>query len=125
VLFAKPDGPAALGALPDDLTREQSLRWFGGLAGAAQLGWTAPQLCNPKLRARLGRIGAPTLLVWGREDQVAPVAQADAWGSGLREAQVDVLDRGGHAVTLEQPVGVARAISTFLGRSPEAIELGR
>jgi pimeloyl-ACP methyl ester carboxylesterase len=114
VLFAEPEGPAALGALPDDLTREQSLRWFGGLAGAAQLGWPAPQLCNPKLRARLGRIGTPTLLVWGRDDRVAPVAQADAWRGGLRDAQVEVLDRGGHALTLEQPVSVARTIAAFL-----------
>jgi pimeloyl-ACP methyl ester carboxylesterase len=114
VLFAEPDGPAALSALPDDLTREQSLRWFGGLAGAAQLGWPAPQLCNPKLRARLGRIGAPTLLIWGPDDQVAPVAQAEVWRGGLRDAQVEVLGRGGHALTLEHPVGVARAIDSFL-----------
>ncbi len=114
VLFADPDGPAARGALPDGLTREQSLRWFGGLAGAAQLGWPAPQLCNPKLRERLGRITAPTLLVWGRDDQVAPVAHADAWRTGLRDARVELVDEAGHAATLEQPADVAAAIHAFL-----------
>jgi pimeloyl-ACP methyl ester carboxylesterase len=113
VLFAEPDGSTALDALPDELTREESLRWFGGLAGAAQLGWPAPQLCNPKLGSRLGRIAAPTLLVWGREDQIAPVAHADAWRRGLPDARVEVLD-GGHALTLEQPAGIARVVDGFL-----------
>jgi pimeloyl-ACP methyl ester carboxylesterase len=114
LLFADPEGPAALDALPDDLPRDRALRWFGGLAGAAALGWTAPQLCNPKLAGRLGRISAPTLLVWGGRDRVAPVAQAEVWRGGLPEARLEVLDSAGHVLGLEDPARVGAMVQAFL-----------
>ena len=43
LLFAEPEGSSARAALPDDMARDQQLLWFGGLAGAARLGWTAPR----------------------------------------------------------------------------------
>jgi pimeloyl-ACP methyl ester carboxylesterase len=114
VLFADPDGATALAALPDRLPRDRALRWFGGLAGAAALGWAAPQLCNPKLDRRLARIGTPTLLVWGGRDQVAPVGQADAWRTGLPDARLEVLDGAGHALGLEDPAQLGSIVQAFL-----------
>jgi pimeloyl-ACP methyl ester carboxylesterase len=114
VLFADPDGPVALDALPDELPRERALRWFGGLGGAAALGWQAPQLCDPKLAARLHRIGMPTLLVWGAADRIAPVGQATAWQRGLPDARLEVLDGAAHALPLEDPDRLAELAGDFL-----------
>jgi len=114
VLFADPDGPVALDALPDDLPRDRALRWFGGLAGAAAIGWTAPQLCNPKLAGRLGRIAAPTLLVWGGRDRIVPVDQAEVWRRGLPDARLEVLDAAGHGLSLEEPARVGPMVQAFL-----------
>jgi pimeloyl-ACP methyl ester carboxylesterase len=114
VLFADPDGPAALDALPDELPRERALRWFGGLGGAAALGWRAPQLCDPKLAGRLHRIEMPTLLVWGTADQVTPVGQATAWQRGLPDARLEVIDGAAHALPLEEPDRLAELTGDFL-----------
>ena len=114
VLFADPDGAVALGALPDELPRDRALRWFGGLAGAAALGWPAPQLCNPKLGARLHRVTASTLLVWGREDRISPPPHGEAWRRGLPHARLEVLDGAGHALPLEEPTRVAELVQAFL-----------
>jgi pimeloyl-ACP methyl ester carboxylesterase len=114
VLFADPDGPVALDALPDELPPERALRWFGGLGGAAALGWRAPQLCDPKLAGRLDRIGMPTLVVWGADDRVAPVGQATAWQRGLPDARLEVVGGAGHALSLEEPDRLAQLASDFL-----------
>ena len=114
VLFADPDSPIALSALPDDPDHDHMLRWFTGLTGAAQVGWTAPQLCNPKLGARLGRIAAPTLLLWGEQDQIAPLAHGERWRDGLSDARLEKVAGAGHCAHLEQPADVARLALEFL-----------
>jgi len=114
VLFADPDSPAALAALPEEPDRDRALRWFSGLAAAAALGWTAPQLCDRRLGARLHRIAAPTLLVWGAEDRMTPVAHAHAWLQGLPAARLEVVDGAGHCVHLEDPGRVTSLVVDFL-----------
>ena len=114
VLFAESDEPVALEALPDDPDADRALRWFGGLAAAAALGWGAPQLCDRRLGARLHRIGTPTLLVWGAEDRLAPLTHAHAWLGGLPAARLEVVDAAGHCVHLEAPDRVAELVVDFL-----------
>ena len=50
------------------MDEDQQLLWFGGLAGAARLGWKAPHFQSPKLTQRLGRITVATLVVRGEQD---------------------------------------------------------
>jgi pimeloyl-ACP methyl ester carboxylesterase len=114
VLFADPDCRIALAAFPDQPDRERMLRWFTGLAGAAQIGWRAPQLTNPKLGGRLSRIGAPTILVWGADDRIAPVTHGERWRDALPDARLDVIARAGHCAQLEQPDDIARVLLEFL-----------
>lgn len=114
VLFADPDSEIALAAFPDQPDRNRMLRWFTGLAGAAQVGWRGPQLTNQKLGARLGRIGAPTLLVWGADDRIAPMSHAERWRDALPDARLEVVAGAGHCAPLEQPDEVASLLLGFL-----------
>jgi pimeloyl-ACP methyl ester carboxylesterase len=54
----------------------------------------------------------PTLLVWGKQDRLTPVAQHESWMRLLPRAQLMLFD-GGHLVLDETPASVA-AIQDFL-----------
>ena len=74
LLFADPASTVANEALPDTMDREQQLRWFTGLSGAARLGWQWPHFQSRSLTKHLWRVDAPTLLVFGAVDQLAPLS---------------------------------------------------
>jgi 3-oxoadipate enol-lactonase len=61
-------------------------------------------------------ITAPTLLVTGDCDPVAPVSMARALADGINGAALTVLDRCGHWVTVEQAAQAARALADHLVR---------
>jgi pimeloyl-ACP methyl ester carboxylesterase len=114
VLFGDPECAEALAALPDVMAEEQQLRWFGGLAGAARLGWKAPHFQSRKLTARLARIGVATLVVRGERDVLVPRAAAEAWTDGLGAARLVEVAGAGHCLPLERP-GSADEVGGFLG----------
>jgi 3-oxoadipate enol-lactonase len=66
--------------------------------------------------ADLHRIAAPTLLVTGDCDPVAPVGMAQVLADGISEAALTVLDRCGHWVTVEQAADAARLMAGHLAR---------
>jgi pimeloyl-ACP methyl ester carboxylesterase len=69
------------------------------------------------LRARLGRVRAPTLLVWGRDDRVEPVLQGTRLSRELAHARLEVVDAG-HSPAEERPSSVLSAIERFLVDAP-------
>ena len=111
LLFADPDGPVALATLPDDLDRDRQLAWFGGLAGAARLGWDAPHFQSRKLTSRLGRITCPTLVLVGEHDQLVPAPLADAWVRGIPDATLRTHPDAGHALSVEHTDWVVAQLS--------------
>lgn len=113
LLFADPDGAAALHALPDGMARDQQLRWFGGLAGAARLGWKAPHFQSRRLAARLHRIGVPTLVLRGEQDRLVPEQAGRAWVDTMPEARLFEVPDTGHALALERPEAAAE-VAAFL-----------
>jgi 4,5:9,10-diseco-3-hydroxy-5,9,17-trioxoandrosta-1(10),2-diene-4-oate hydrolase len=64
---------------------------------------------------QLASIVAPTLIVWGREDCIIPVSDAERFAGMIPHADVLTLGRCGHAVTLEKPGPLADTFLTFLG----------
>jgi abhydrolase domain-containing protein 6 len=67
------------------------------------------------LAKRLHRITCPTLLLWGKEDQVLAPAHAENFTSRLGNgAKVTVVPDAGHIAELDQPDAVATAIIDFL-----------
>lgn len=116
LLFADADGAIATAALPDAMAEETQLRWFGGLAGAAALGWKAPHFQSRRLAARLRRIGVPTLLVCGDRDVLVPATVARRWMASLPQAELLEVPGAGHCVVLERP-DLAQAVGDFVERA--------
>ena len=82
------------------------------MAATARLAWD-PYLHNPKLRRRLWRISAPTLVVRGAADTLIPEAHARAYADEIPDATYVEVDRAAHMVMIERPDAVAEAIADF------------
>ena len=78
----------------------------------ARLMWEHPS--DPKFMRYLHRITMPTLIVWGDEDRIVPVQQADLWRKLVPKARIKIYKRAGHLVHLEKPEAVTE-IGKFLG----------
>jgi pimeloyl-ACP methyl ester carboxylesterase len=63
--------------------------------------------------AQLGRVGAPTLVIWGRRDRVYPAAFGQRLARDIRGAGFMLLDTG-HIPQEEAPVEFARGARRFL-----------
>jgi pimeloyl-ACP methyl ester carboxylesterase len=67
-----------------------------------------------ELDERLGAIWAPTLLLFGDKDPIAPVAMGEHLRSLLRHARLRIVKGGTHVFAEEQPDEVARAVDEHL-----------
>ena len=69
------------------------------------------------LEAALGRIRAPTLVLWGREDRILDPSCAEVFARGIPGARQVMLDNVGHVPMLESPARSAAAQrELFAGR---------
>jgi pimeloyl-ACP methyl ester carboxylesterase len=68
-------------------------------------------LGNTRLEKRLTLITAPTLILWGEQDQVMPLSYADRIKVALKgHAEIRIVPGAGHLAELDQPDEVAKAI---------------
>jgi len=72
------------------------------------------------LRPRLGRISAPTLVMVGADDQVAPLATGADMRAGISGAELVVLADVAHLMPVERPDAVAAHLRAFLDRQGSA-----
>jgi len=112
-IFHRPE--AALALAPADQSLDTLVELYRQNAALARVAWN-PYLYNPRLRRRLGRITAPTLLVWGEHDRLAPLACAEAWRAEIPGTRLVTFARSGHVPHLEEPQAVAGAVSDFCRR---------
>src|SRR5206468_12716619 len=59
----------------------------------------------------------PTLMIWGREDGLTPVAGAERFKRESAGAELVVIDKCGHVPQLEKPAESSAARLGFLGGS--------
>jgi pimeloyl-ACP methyl ester carboxylesterase len=67
----------------------------------ARLFWEHPT--DPKFPRHLHRIKMPALIVWGDEDKLIPVQQAQSWRKLIPGAEVVIVKGAGHLVHLDKP----------------------
>jgi len=65
-------------------------------------------------RDRLSEIGCPTLVVWGREDVLVPVADADEFERFIPDSRKVVFAETGHVPMLERPRRFNECLMGFL-----------
>lgn len=69
---------------------------------------------NEWLDNKLDQIKAPTLLLWGREDELMPIDLMERFSQGLRNSKIEVIDKCGHVPQIEQPKEFNRILTNFL-----------
>ncbi len=66
------------------------------------------------LSERLYRIKAKTLLVWGTSDKLIPPVYGETFKKAIKGAQLTLVPKAGHMITLEQPDELVSALG-YLG----------
>jgi len=74
------------------------------------------KLLEPLLR-RVPGIEAPTLIIWGAQDPIIPVAHAHMAHQMIKNSQLHILDRCGHVAQIEKPEEFNQLVLDFLGSS--------
>ena len=115
IAFYDPEGPLAKEALtlPEDreaqIDAQVHMTWTLGCTG--KLIWPIP---DKGLKKRLHRIQAPTLIIWGKHDGLAPSVYAEEFASRIPGARAEIVDRAGHVPHLEQLDTVTDLVQGFL-----------
>ena len=116
MLFAGPDAPQAKRWYPDgrgDI--EDEMRRYGMLRFGSAIGFRPPYLYNRSLVDRLYRAAMPSVVVWGAEDHMVPVAHGRTYAKTLGGgASLKLIDGAGHAAHLEKPAEVLAALQPVL-----------
>ncbi len=101
---------AATLSADDEKSVEIIVRYLKGLAAAGRILWPIP---DRGLIKRNARITAPTLIIWGESDKVAPVFYAKEFGRLIAGSKVRTIKEAGHMVALEQARQTANALAQF------------
>jgi pimeloyl-ACP methyl ester carboxylesterase len=73
-----------------------------------------PYMYDRSLPWLLPRLRVPTLIVWGREDQIVPLACGELYRQAIPGSRLTVIDQCGHYPHLEKPDEFSRRVSEFL-----------
>jgi pimeloyl-ACP methyl ester carboxylesterase len=109
VLAERFDDPATMADIP----LEMLVPMVKSMSATARLGWD-PYLHNPKLRKRLHRISAPTLIIHGPADKLFSRAHAEAYAAEIPGARLVDVAGAGHMLPLEKPAELAALVREFV-----------
>jgi len=113
IVFNDPDSFIAQMASPNVPTPEQAVLAYRSFTAAARIGWDT-YFTNPKMPERLRRIKAPTLIIWGENDKLIPVAHGKAYHEKIKNSQLVIIPDCGHMPILEAPEKFVNAVADFI-----------
>lgn len=87
------------------------LRHRKGARALVKLGRSAK---NDHVGEEIPHLRTPTLLVWGRQDNVTPPEVAEEFRSLIPGSRLEWIDRCGHAPQIERPDDVVRHVCGFM-----------
>lgn len=68
------------------------------------------------LDERLGEIKKPTLIIWGKQDGLLPVADAEKFNKGIANSELVIFDNCGHVPQVEKALDFNKKVLEFLGK---------
>lgn len=101
---------------PDLVTRMHALLLRAGTREAVISRQSEPPKSAEAWRD-MGRIAAPTLILWGARDPVIPVALADRFAADIPGSKLIIYPDLGHLPQVEAPERTAADVAAFLGGS--------
>ena len=97
--------PGLVAATTDQMRRTSPIGIIGTLRGLA---------IRPDRTGQLGNIRIPTVVIAGPEDQVIPLAEAEAMAAAIPGASLVVIQGAGHLAPMENPEATNRAMAEAL-----------
>jgi pimeloyl-ACP methyl ester carboxylesterase len=95
--------------------------WEGFIKGTGKPGFDdALRAClEYDFRDRLSEIRSPTLIVWGENDSVVPVRDAEEYERLIPDSRKVVMEDTGHVPMAERPARFNDLLLDFLGEAPK------
>ncbi|GAA1673358.1 alpha/beta fold hydrolase [Glycomyces endophyticus] len=100
--------------LVTDAMVDEGWAWFSAPAQRDAFVALTRGLDYDQTHARLGEVAAPTLVLWGAEDEWLPSAQAEGLAERIPDARAEILPGCGHALQEDCPDAVIPRIAAFL-----------
>ena len=72
-------------------------------------------LGTERLDDKLGSIKTPTLVTWGKQDKLVPIASGERYAAGIAGAKLVSFDKCGHVPPIEKTEEFVAAVTAFLG----------
>lgn len=69
------------------------------------------------LNDRLGEIKKPTLIIWGKQDGLLPLADATTFNKGIAGSELVIFDACGHVPQFEKAADFNKAVLAFLAKN--------
>jgi pimeloyl-ACP methyl ester carboxylesterase len=113
LLFFDPNDPSIPLAIPKSLEDGRIIQWLKAREATARVAWN-PYLHNPRLPQHLRRVECPSLVLWGREDRLIPLAHGEYYAQHLPNSRLEVFDRCGHMLPFEKPADFVAKTVAFL-----------
>jgi len=79
-----------------------------------------PALASEFLDDKLSQIRVPTLVVWGKQDQLVPFSSGEKYTAGIPGARLVAFDKCGHIPKAEKTAEFVSAVMAFLDTSATA-----
>ena len=92
-----------------DQSPEELRNYLRNRIATSHLAWN-PYFHDPKLAERLHRVTAPTVVIWGSEDRLLPVAHAQRWQELIEDVRIELIADAGHLPHIEQPERVVEIL---------------
>ncbi len=99
---------------PDEASTEQVEAWEVAREEACRLGWR-PYMFYPALPQLLQRLrGLPTLIVWGRQDNIVPISAGELYHESIPGSRLEVFEGCGHRPEVEKTAEFVELVHQFL-----------
>lgn len=102
-------------------TRERRAMVYGRVRGLVQaappaaVAWAQRAMAaRPDSFDTLAALKAPTLVIVGEEDELSPVADAEAMARAVPEGRLEIIPKAGHLSAVEQPEAFNAAVAEFV-----------